>query len=96
MGVRPHSFQNQRALPSGPTYEEAAKALTDQSRGSGDENPEFRRLGNASFPDSTGVEDCRGERFATAVEGVNRAVDAAGIRDYCTGGDLHLPGQPIT
>jgi hypothetical protein len=78
-----------------PSYEEIASALARQGVGSGDEHPEFLVWGTGSYPDSTVVEYLRSERFATALHGVNRAIDAAGIRRYCTGGDLHLPATPI-
>jgi hypothetical protein len=81
---------------TGPRYEAIAAALAHEGRGTGDEYPEFLVWGNGSYPKSTLIEYLRSDRLATALAAVNRAIDAAGVRDYCTGGDLHLPAEPIT
>lgn len=88
-------FRIHEQSPSGPTYEQIAHALAQQGL-MGPESREFLVWGNPSFPDSTVIEYLRGEHLATALDGVNRAIDAAGIRAYCTGGDLHLPAAAIT
>lgn len=81
----------------GPTHEEIAKAIQAQGRGSGDETPEFVLWTRGQYPDSTVVEYLRTDRFVDALQGVNRAIDAAGVRNYCTDGDLHLvPEKPIS
>lgn len=78
---------------SGPTYEEVAQAMSLRGRGNGNEPPYFRVWGNPSFPESTVVECLRAEYLADALQTVNAAIDAAGVRRYCTGGDLHLPRE---
>jgi hypothetical protein len=78
-----------------PSYEDIARALAAQGAGSGNEHPEFVVWGNGSYPASTVVECFGVERLVTALQRVNAAIDAAGVREFCTGGDMHLPAEPI-
>jgi hypothetical protein len=78
-----------------PSYEDIANALAAQGRGSGNEYPEFAVWGNASFPDSTLIEYHGEHNLVTALQGVRRAIQRAGIEQFCHGGDLQLPPKPF-
>jgi hypothetical protein len=78
-----------------PSYEEIAGKLAAQGRGSGNEYPEFAVWGDGRYPDSTVVEYLRDHSFSTALARVRQAIKRAGVEQYCTGGDLHLPTEPF-
>ena len=79
---------------SPPSFDDIAEALARESRRGG-AHPEFHVWGNASYPDSTLVEYLRDDRFAVALAALRQAIDRAGVGRYCTGGDLHLPTEPV-
>ena len=81
---------NDHGVGPGPSYEDVAKKLADYGRGSGGEAPEFTVWGNGQYPESTVIEYRRGNNFATALDGVRKAIAACGVDSYCTGGDLHI------
>ena len=88
-------FKINASDPAGPTYNEIARAIAQQGQRGGEE-PEFILWGNGSYPDSTVIKYRADGNFASALT-VQRAIDAAGVRRFCTGGDLHLdPNNPIT
>lgn len=80
---------------NGPSPEEILSAIAAQGRSNGNEPPEFLVWGDGACPDSTLVEYLRGGNFVTALSRVRRAIAAAGVERYCTGGDLHLPEEPV-
>lgn len=83
-------FQINGGSFTGASYEQVAKALADIGRGDGSTYPEFSVWGNPAYPKSTVIEYHRSDSFADALDRVNRAIDRADVRQYCTGGDLHV------
>jgi hypothetical protein len=79
----------------GADFDAIARALATQGLPDPTDYPHFRVYADSQYPKSTVVEYTKHEDFATALGAVKRAIAAAGIERYCTGGDLHLPTEAV-